>query len=214
MCGRYTDRFKGPVAIPALGLELHPRAPRYNIAPSQPAPVVVMEGDKAVELDATWGLLPGWAKPAMRPQINARAETVASKPFFRTSFARHRCLVPADGWYEWQVTAAGKLPHFIHRPDDSVFWFAGLWSGVQDHPSYAIITVDASEDLKWLHNRMPAVLADEALCEWLAADTTREAAQAMLQPASVNRFNAYAVTKWVNSPAHTDIRCIQPEHTA
>ena len=209
MCGRYTDRFKGPVAIPGLGLQLKPRLPRYNIAPSQQAPVVIMEGDKTAELEATWGLVPSWAKPGMRPQINARAETVASKPFFRTSFARHRCLVSADGWYEWQVTAAGKLPHFIHRPDDSVFWFAGVWSGVKDHPTYAIITVDACEDLKWLHNRMPAVLASSELPQWLAPDYSRETAQALLHAAAVGWFEAYAVSKRVNNPIHDDAQCIE-----
>ena len=210
MCGRYTDRFKGPVAIPVLGLELKPRTPRYNIAPSQQAPVVIMEGAKTAEMEAAWGLVPSWAKLDKRPQINARAETIASKPFFRTSFARHRCLVPADGWYEWQATATGKVPHFIHRPDDSMFWFAGIWSGVKEKPTYAIITVEASEDLKWLHGRMPAVLADSELPQWLASDTSHETTQTMLHPAPVGRFKTYSIAKAVNNPRNDTDALIKP----
>ncbi len=209
MCGRYTDRFKGEVVMPALGLQLKSHAPRYNIAPSQQAPVVILSEDKAAEIDATWGLRPSWAKQGMRPQINARAETVATKPFFRTSFARHRCLVPADGWYEWQQMPTGKIPHFVHLPDDGLFWFAGIWSGSRSDPTYAIVTVDASEDLKWLHARMPAVVAENDQKTWLAPDTPRDDAQAMLYPAPVGRFKAYAVSTWVNNPAHDAAQCIR-----
>lgn len=202
MCGRYSARQRPP------GFEDEWEA-RYNVAPSQVMPVLTGEG----YLPAVWGFLPHWAKNDSRKPINARGETVAEKPYFRGAFRHHRCLVPADGWYEWQKTADVKVPHFIHLPDDAPFFFAGLFNPATDEreTNYTILTTDASPDLSSIHNRMPLALEPEETDIWLDPAVSRDKLQGIIRPAARGRFEAYPVSTYVNRPANEGPKCVEPD---
>ncbi len=179
---------------------------------------MVRASDEGRELRmARWGLVPGWSKEA-RPKystINARAESVAEKPTYRAAFRHKRCLIPADGFYEWQKTGDKKIPHYIRMQDESVFAFAGLWEhweGEQaSFDSCAIITLPASGVMATIHSRMPAIIAVDDYDAWLDAGIT-DKADIMPQLASSlsDQLQAYAVSSHVNSPKNTDARCIEP----
>ena len=180
MCGRF--------ARYSLSRELeryfnaHPAAfeiqPNYNVAPAQEIPVIIQqEGERHIK-KRHWGLVPFWAKDISigSRMINARVETVTSKPAFRTALKQRRCLVPANGFYEWKGKAGSKQPYFFHLPSGEPFAFAGLWeaweskgapSAPDPYKSCTIITTDASEAVKDIHNRMPLILKPEAYEEWL-----------------------------------------------
>lgn len=177
MCGRYA--FFSPVeAVIRLFGVLGPVAiePRYNIAPMQQVAAVrtAAGGERSLVL-LRWGLLPHWAQDGRLAtrMINARAETVATKPAFRDAFRRRRCLVLADGWYEWQVVAGGRQPWFIHRRDGAPFGMAGLWERWQSAEegevmeSCTIVTAEALPSIREIHDRMPAVIAASAHAQWL-----------------------------------------------
>lgn len=218
MCGRYTLRHSESdisEAFAALGPELD-LAPRFNIAPTQDIVVVrSAAGEEAGrELVAVrWGLLPGWVKdPDDFPTlINARAESAPSKPSFREAFRRRRCLIPADGFYEWRKMPDGKQPWFIHREDDGLFAFAGLWERWERDDrrldSATILTTSPGALLERLHDRMPAILPAESWSAWLDADL--EAADAgRLVGSHEEGLEAIPVSRYVNSPAHDDPGCI------
>ncbi|HXT00551.1 MAG TPA: SOS response-associated peptidase [Elusimicrobiota bacterium] len=179
MCARYTatvdpkklgERFGIP---PAPGLK-----PRYNVAPSQEAAVVIAAPEPRMSL-LRWGLLPAWAKgPQAKPQINARAETLADKPFFRESFRWRRALVPADGWFEWPKKGADKAPRFFRLKGGEPFAFAGLW----ESGGFALVTVEPNPLVARFHDRMPAVLARGDETEWLDAKTRPERLRELLLP--------------------------------
>ena len=178
MCGRYS--LTSPVeAMRALfGFDELPNLqPRYNIAPTQDVPVIRGREDGGRELTMLrWGLVPSWAKEvtASAPLINARGETVAEKPSFRDAFAKRRCLMPADGFYEWRKAEAGaKQPYRIALPDDTPFAFAGIWERWQSAQgevleSCALITTAASPQIADIHHRMPVILKPETYDSWLA----------------------------------------------
>ena len=180
MCGRYAA-FLPAEAIVALfhTVGAPPNwPPTWNMAPTRDAPVVRRHpetGERRLDL-LRWGLVPHWAKDpkAVRMSINARSETIATTPMFRDAFGKaRRCLVPADAFYEWQVTADGKIPHAIARADGQPLVFAGLWEGWRGAEgtiirSFVIITTEANETLRPLHERMPVVLEPEAWPLWLA----------------------------------------------
>ncbi len=220
MCGRYVLASGGDAVQAAFGLADRPMlTPRYNIAPSQPLPAILRRAaDTAPELvTLQWGLVPGWAhgETAARRPINARAETVSERPMFRQAFRRRRCLVPADGWYEWSVTAQGKQPWYLQAGDGALLAFAGLWesaTGPDGEPlrTCAILTTDASPDLAHVHARMPVVLqrpAERAL--WL--DPTigdRDSLAPLLGPVRAGAIAARRVGRRVNDPRHDDPRCL------
>jgi putative SOS response-associated peptidase YedK len=224
MCGRFTLRT--PLARVAELFELDSagdwaaqQVPRFNVAPSQTvAAIRCNAGTRRRELvPLSWGLVPHWADdPAIgNRMINARAETVPDKPAFRDSFRRRRCLIPADGFYEWQKHARSKQPFFIRLRDDHPFAFAGLWDRWDKLgapiESCTIITTDANELLKPLHDRMPVILDREGADRWLAAeDTDPEALLSLLRPYPAEQMAAYPVSTMVNSPRHEDQRCIEP----
>jgi putative SOS response-associated peptidase YedK len=229
MCGRYA--FYTPIeAVTRLfGVEevhAHDIAPRYNIAPTQEVPIVRLSPFLAEpeprapvrELGlARWGLVPFWAKEAAigNRMINARAETVATKPAFRAAFRRRRCLVPADGFYEWQATASGKQPWYIHAADGAPLAFAGLWElwDPGDAPplsSCTIITTRANAFMARLHDRMPAILDGAARDAWLAPDTPECELKDLLEPAPDELLEAWPVTRRVNSPFNEDPSLIEP----
>ncbi len=193
--------------------------PRFNIAPTQHIPVVRQADDGSRRLDLLhWGLIPSWAKdPAMGAHmINARAETVAEKPSFRRAFQRRRCLVPADGFYEWQIRRGAKQPYFIHRADGEPFAIAGLWERWQPPwgepvESCALVTTQAVEPVRSVHPRMPVILPASAYGPWLdpRLDTATEL-RALLAEGNVREMEAVAVSTRVNDPRNDRPECIEP----
>ena len=221
MCGRYTiakpkriiAAFE-PVTVKA-GLD----HPRYNIAPMQKVPVVRGARGARVLEDCQWGFIPSWAKDQAdgSRMINARAETVAAKPAFRAAFLKTRCLIPADGFYEWQETESGKQPVYIHPADDEPFVFAGLysaWTGAGPGTmllSCTIVTKDADEFMAPIHRRMPVILPQEAWDAWTdPANADAAGLLRILAGAHGRQLTRLNVSKVVNSPANDDERCIRP----
>jgi len=224
VCGRYTLTSPGRIVAEAFGvdepLEL---APRYNVCPGQDVPVVrTRHGatDRTLDL-LRWGLVPWFAKepgPAAR-MINARAETAATSPAFREALRRRRCLVPADGFYEWQATAvkrAPKQPFFIRRRDGGPIALAGLWERWQGSDgsrieSCTVLTTAPNELLRGIHDRMPVILEPGAWSLWLDREVQDvDSVQALLVPAPPDELVVTPVTTWVNDPKHDDPQCIEP----
>lgn len=221
MCGRFTLTDPDAELLTQFDLpNLPPLEPRYNIAPSQPVPVVRLAADKAARelVLVRWGLIPFWAQdPEIGNRlINARAETVAEKPAFREAFRRRRCLVVADGFYEWQKQDGQKQPFYIRMRDGRPFAFAGLWErwrGSDDVviESCTLLTTGPNELMRPLHNRMPAILHPKDYDLWLDPEVQRpDLLQAVLLPYPAEEMTAYPVSRWVNSPDHDDPRCIEP----
>ena len=217
MCGRFTLHTPEAEILRAFDVATDGAlVPRYNIAPSQEIPVVRDSGGGRELALARWGLVPGWSKQprSKYSTINARMETVTEKPSYRTAFKHRRCLIPADGFYEWQQSGDHRVPHYIHMPDDSVFAFAGLWERWQgeqgDVDSCAIITLPARGIMATIHSRMPAIIAADDYTAWLdlGLSDTREI-MPLLGSSSSDQLDAYAVSRYVNSPQHTDARCIE-----
>ena len=220
MCGRFTLFASADEILEAFDIDSLPvgvsLAPRYNIAPSQDI-AIVREDDRGRHLSlARWGLVPSWSKEA-KPRyatINARVESVADKPAYRLPFRRKRCLVPADGFYEWQQQAAGKIPHFICRPDRRVFAFAGLWdhwSGDEaSFDSCVLLTAPAAGLMTDLHARMPVILPDSAYDTWLDPTIQDPAVltDCLVTPPAPD-LTAWPVSSHVNSPKHDDPRCVE-----
>lgn len=221
MCGRFAlispdqdlaVQFDLP-SVPAL-------APRYNIAPTQPVAVVrVAAGAATRELALLhWGLVPFWAQdPKIGARmINARAETAAEKPSFRAAFRRRRCLVVADGFYEWQKLNGGKQPFFIRLQDGRPFAFAGLWESWRGQDdavleSCTLLTTEPNDLMRALHNRMPVILPEQDYALWLDPQVQQvERLQPLLQPYPAQEMIAYPVSRRVNSPANDDPLCIEP----
>jgi putative SOS response-associated peptidase YedK len=212
MCGRYS------LTTPVEGLrrlfevpELPNLAPRYNIAPSQDAPVVRLgqDGRRSLVL-MRWGLIPSWAKEAKigYRMINARAETVAEKPAFRAAFGRRRCLVAADGFYEWRTEGRAKQPYRITLEDGGPFAFAGLWERWRSPEgeiieSFTIVVTEANQHLRPIHDRMPVILDPADHDAWLdVAAELPDRALALLKPFPGERLSIYPVSARVNSPKH------------
>jgi putative SOS response-associated peptidase YedK len=222
MCGRYTlSTPSDDIALLFDVSELMPLPPRYNLAPTQEAAVVrVTEPGAPRRLDLLkWGLIPYWAKEAAigNKLINARSETVVEKASFKTSFKKKRCLIPADGFYEWKKEGKLKQPYLIHRKDGKPFAFAGLWSSWRDPErgqpveTFTILTTDANDLMRPLHDRMPVILDRESFDLWL--DPKMEDAaklQPLLVPHSSEDFEAFPVSRLVNSPANDLPNCIEP----
>ena len=194
-------------------------APRFNVAPSQDVPVIIVtEGQRCMRA-MRWGLIPSWADdPSIgNRMINARAETAASKPSFRSAFRKRRCLILADGFYEWQKTDDGKQPMFIRVDGGDPFAFAGLferWDKGEQGPieSCTIMTTEANAVLSPIHHRMPVILPEEHYATWLDPDQdNRDTLQAILQPFNADRMDAYPVSRYVNSPRNQGKQCVQKD---
>jgi putative SOS response-associated peptidase YedK len=221
MCGRFTLATPDQDLAVQFNLpEVPDVTPRYNIAPTQPVGVVrvpAVDSDRELVM-VHWGLIPFWAKdPKIGARmINARAETVAEKPAFRTAFRRRRCLVPADGFYEWQKQNGSKQPYYIHMTDGKPFAFAGLWErwkGPDDTviDSCTLLTTQPNDLVRPLHNRMPVILRPSDYELWL--DPAVEDAgvlKPLLRPHSPDGMDAYPVSRRVNKPAHEGPACIEP----
>lgn len=219
MCGRY-ELHAHPAAIAlAFGLDVvPPLAPRYNIAPMQDVPVVRVNAAGARELAMVrWGLVPRWAKDASigAKMINARGETLKEKPAFRTAYRRHRCLVPADGFYEWQFGPDGKSkrPMRIAMADGATFAFAGLaerWLAPDGEPldTCTIVTTEANGLIRALHERMPVIVPPAAYARWLDPATGDPADLVASYPAGAMRF--HPVSTRVNAVRNDDASLIEP----
>lgn len=221
MCGRYIqsselailrDRF-GFTSLLAAAPE-----PRFNIAPSQRAPVVVLDGGERVLASLVWGLLPAWAKEKDRSPrpINARAETLAEKAAFRTPLERRRGIVVADGFYEWRSTPGGKVPFVFRLAPDAPFGIAGLWDvwrkGEGDPlATFAIVTTAANELVGLVHDRMPAILDAEGEALWLSGRrlTASELARCVA-PHPAERMESWAVSRLVNDPKRDGPELLAP----
>jgi putative SOS response-associated peptidase YedK len=213
MCGRFVQRYTWDDIqdlyelpdCPARNLEAH-----YNVAPTDPVEVVRTAANGTNELvSMRWGLVPWWWKKPLKQvpaSFNARAETVADKPMFRDAFQRHRCIIPASGYYEWLKRPDGKQPHFISAADGSVLSFAGLWDRWKNPEtgepmtSCTIIVPDANELTCPIHDRMPVVLDKADIRSWLSGEAGAE----ILRPAAENRLRMWPVSRRVNKTGSGD----------
>lgn len=222
MCGRFTSLLSPEllksvynVNIPA-GLSLEPR---YNIAPSQPVMIIRQQLDGSRELaHVNWGLIPSWSKEPSTGHslINARSETVTEKPSFRSAYRHRRCIVPANGYYEWQKTGdKSKQPWYITSPNGTPLSFAGLWEHWQspdgsEIETFAILTTHANELTYPIHDRMPVILQTDSLSQWLSHSSKLDELSKLLQPFPSVMLDCYAVNTLVNNPRNNGPELISP----
>lgn len=218
MCGRFVITSPPDAMRRLFGYREQPNFPaRYNVAPTQPIPVVrLINGARTFTL-MRWGLLPGWVKDpkGFTLLINARAETAAEKPAFRNALKRRRCLLPADGFYEWKREGALKQPYFIRRRDRAPFAFAGLWEtwsgpGGEEIDTAAIVTTDASADVAALHHRMPVTIDAGDFDAWLDGASDADVVQRLMRPAPEGQFELFPVSDAVNKVINDDPRNVEP----
>ncbi len=229
MCGRYSITNPNGMVTFVAGFTDHVDPPswrdfqpRYNVAPSQPVPVVTNDG-RGLQL-FRWGLIPSWASDEKcgYSMLNARGETLAKRPAFREAFRKRRCLVPADGFFEWRKESDGKTktPMYAQVDGGAFFGFAGLWdlwreSGGAWVPTCTIITTAPNRLMASVHDRMPVILPQEAYAQWLAPEEqAAEALMPLLQPFPAERMTLREVSRVVNSPRNDGPACVAPlEHT-
>ena len=213
MCGRFAldaTRETISAALAADAIDLDGWSPRYNIAPTQDAPVLrIVDGLRRVD-PLRWGLVPSWAKDASvgSRMINARAETVAEKPAYRRAFADRRCIVPASGFYEWTPSPDGRQPHLIRSDQDALLLLAGLWESWTDPDgvamdTFTILTRNAEGVVRELHDRMPVMLAPDDARDWLSPGASIGRLQAIAnRDGMAERMRHHPVARKVNSPAN------------
>jgi len=215
MCGRYTLTVSASVLGEVFEADVRiEHSPRYNIAPTQTVPIVRLDESGQRRVDgARWGLVPHWAKdPSIgNRMINARSETAADKPAFRSAIRRRRCLIPADGFFEWQRVAGGKQPYHIRFRDRRVTAFAGLWErwrASDDAPtldSCTILTTSPTATVARIHDRMPVILSPDAWPVWMSRDELpRQTLQGIFTAGPDDALEAVAVSTRVNSPFNDD----------
>jgi putative SOS response-associated peptidase YedK len=222
MCGRYTLTDPDPRGIRArFGLDESAKVeeePRYNIAPTDPVLAVRRRDDGGRDLGRLrWGLVPGrWAERSGPSLINARGETIERQPAFAESFRERRCLIPADGFYEWREDERGKTPIWLRRADGELFAFAGIWAvlpardGSGELHSCAIVTCDPNGLIRPIHDRMPVVLEPDAEAAWLDPDVAQEDLRELLAPAAEDLLVAREVGDWVNDVREDGPHLIEP----
>lgn len=219
MCGRFTliqiekisERFDAQI-IGEISVKK-----RYNISPDQPVPIVFQESPNKIE-EMIWGLIPHWAKDSKigNELINARAESLLEKPAFKDSFLKRRCLIPADGFYEWKKEGREKTPYYIKLKDSSLFAFAGLYDIWQNEKgqiikTFTIITTEPNDLVKEIHNRMPVILKRENEKIWINKEEKNvEKLLALLKPYPPEEMEAYPVSKRVNNPSNDSEDLIKP----
>ena len=224
MCGRFVQFSSIRTLENYFNIRTSPDelVPSYNIAPSQKIPVIVKKEDYHLQR-MHWGLVPSWAKNLSSASrlTNARAETVATKPSFRAAFKKRRCLIPADGFYEWKGEKGNKQPWFISLPSGQPFAFAGLWeiwrdkqapSDQSDYKSCTIITTEASKSVQAIHHRMPVILQPEAYDQWLDPQSQDvQNLESILQTKLIREFNSHPVSKIVNRVQNDSPANIEPQ---
>jgi len=221
MCGRYA--ITTPEAMRVLFRYLNqPNFPsRYNVAPTQPVPIVrIVEAKRELAL-VRWGLIPAWVQDPRTCSllINARGESAAEKPAFRNAMKRRRCLFPADGFYEWKRERDSKRPYFVRLKSGQPMAFAGLWEtwtgpNGEEMETAAIVTTTASRSIAHIHYRMPAIVAPEAFDFWLDPNVDAKTAAAVIAPAPDALLQAYAVSAAVNRRANDSAALIEPARDA
>ena len=217
MCGRFTLRTSPQAIAKAFQLaDLPAFTPRYNIAPTQQVLAIQLQDERREAKFLHWGLIPSWADdPKIGNRlINARADGVASKPSFRSAFKRSRCLVVADGFYEWQKAGKAKQPYFIRLKTDQPFAFAGLaehWRrGEQAIDSCTLITTEPNELMADIHDRMPVILSPDDYDLWLDPEfQDKEKLQSLLRPYPADELAAYPVSTVVNNPRNEKPECVE-----
>ncbi len=219
MCGRYTI-IASPEALRALfRYEEQPNfPPRYNVAPTQPIAIVRLVDGKRHFALVRWGLLPSWVKDpkTFTLLINARGESAAEKPAFRAAMKRRRCLIPADGFYEWQAAGDRKRPFYVRAKSGAPLAFAGLWEtwtgpNGEELETAAIVTTRANRTLAPIHDRMPVIVPPEAFDLWLdGARSTPTTAAALIAPAPDNLLEAYEISTAVNRTANDNPKLLEP----
>ncbi|HEX8734950.1 MAG TPA: SOS response-associated peptidase [Pyrinomonadaceae bacterium] len=222
MCGRFTNRakpeqIKTEFKVGKLNPDIYKE--RYNIAPAQMIDVVLETGERELS-QFKWGLIPSWAKDADigNRMINARAETLTEKPSFRDAFKKRRCIIPASGFYEWQKKGSGaKQPFYFYLKEKEVFGFAGLWEEWIDKTSgdvletCTIITTEANDVLKPVHERMPVILKAANYDEWLdPKENNTDRLQKLLAPYPADEMSSHAVSTSVNFPDADSAELIKP----
>jgi putative SOS response-associated peptidase YedK len=221
MCGRFTltaDPAEILDAFPWLRVP-HQMTPAYNIAPTQSIAVIPNDGKNSLDF-FIWGLIPSWAKDQKigSRMINARSETLAEKPSFRTAYKRRRCLVLADGFFEWQKQPQkkGKIPFYITMKEKRPFAFAGLWETWHspdgaEIKSATIITTSPNNLIAKVHNRMPVILPIDSHDTWLSLEEkSNQELQPLLKPYPETEMQMYPVSTYVNSPANNTVETIAP----
>lgn len=218
MCGRYSIFSPAEMLAERFGAELpaEPLPAVYNAAPTQHLPVLLNRGPRVIRL-LRWGLIPNWAqeKSIGNRMINARAETLLDKPSFRDPFRLRRCLVLADGFFEWKKTGKEKLPVRFTRSDAGLFAFAGLWDswkapGNEIIPTFTIITTKPNTLTAAIHDRMPVILSREEEAVWLDKNAPEEVLLDLLDAYPAEQMRAYRVSKRVNTPANNEPDLVEP----
>jgi putative SOS response-associated peptidase YedK len=219
MCGRFTRHHKPEEIAERFEVETIDEAavPRYNIAPSQIVPVI-RQVDGREMIACKWGLIPYWSKDPKigNKLINAKGETLAEKASFKSAFAKRRCLIPADGFYEWRTDENNrKLPIYLKLRDNGLFAFAGLWENWRSPEgerlrTFTIVTVEPNELISKIHNRMPAILRPEDEAAWLDPTNTATGVAHLLKPYPAEEMDYFSVSNAVNSPKIDDPTCILP----
>lgn len=225
MCGRFTNRYDQEAILRLYRVTAAPGAAipntpaRYNIAPTQIAPVIRLREASREQAFLKWGLVPSFASDlSVGPRmINARAETVSEKPAFRSAFLKRRCLVVADGFYEWKREGKDKQPYFITLKDNAVFAFAGLWemwrprNGGAAVETFTILTTEPNALVAPLHDRMPVILAPESWPVWLGETPAGHAEiQALLQPFPAEHMECWKVAPKVGNVRNDEADLMQP----
>ncbi len=228
MCGRFTltyrdhDQLAAELGVPVEQIPADKYVARYNVAPTDSHWIMRMRYEERSVLPAKWGLVNAWAKDAKRAaaQINARSETIRTANAFRDAFTKRRCVVPADGFYEWQGAGASKQPIWFHREDGQLILFAGLYESWQLQPehwqrTFTIITTQPNGIVAPVHDRMPVILTGDAVDEWLdPQEDDPERLLALLQPAPDSLLVAKPVSQRVNSVKNDDPSCLEPGEQA
>lgn len=220
MCGRFALSKSDRIDWAQFGVRRGPALPpHWNLGPGRPVAVVRHADDGAEVAMLTWGLVPFWAKERSigNRLTNARAETAHAKPAFRAAFQKRRCLIPADGFYEWQVVsgAARKQPWFVRRADDGVFALAGLWERWQPAEGDAVetctvLTTGANELMAPIHDRMPVIIDVADYAVWLSPSSSADRVRALLEAWAASAMVAHRVSLRVNTLAHDDAGCVAP----
>jgi putative SOS response-associated peptidase YedK len=214
MCGRFVRHTKPSVYAQMFEVDSVPGEPSYNIAPTQLVAAVRMADDHRECVLLRWGLIPFWAKDKKTSFINARGDTVLQKPAFRASVKKRRCLVLADGYFEWKTEGKAKQPYYYRRRDEKPFAFAGLWdrweSPEQSIQSCTIITTDANELARPVHDRMPVILTREGCALWLDREVEDNGVlQELLVPYPAEELDAYPVSSLVGNVKNNRPECIE-----
>ena len=218
MCGRFQLTASPEEIAEHFQLSRLPKyQPSYNITPARKILCIVELEDKSLKaVNLFWGLVPSWSKDTKNSHhlINARAETIREKPSFRSAFHNRRCLIVSQGFYEWQKLDSGKQAFHIHRQDNQLFAFVGIWEHWQQEQqalySCSVITTEANELMQPIHDRMPVILPPDHYSNWLDKSTGVDQAFMLLDNLAYANMTTTRVSDWVNNPRHEDERCINP----